>query len=136
MSSAPRRRLMAWVWIIFAILGRLNTADSLSRDPELEPVFSDSRSAGESGSLGRLFPVPVWRFLRGKLFTSASADSKCDHLYIFVTSSCKIWKMSHIPRSCPLFGISSSVPLLKRIHVYTHLFGPGKCKMSMFRVPV
>lgn len=61
---------MAWVWISLVILARLNTADDPHRGTDgrltgLEALFSDAE--GETRSLGRFFPVPLWKFLKGKI---------------------------------------------------------------------
>lgn len=72
MSVAPGRMMMAWVWISLVILARLNTADDPHRGTDgrltgLEALFSDAEPPGETRSLVRFFPVPLWKFLKGKI---------------------------------------------------------------------
>lgn len=63
--------MMAWVWISLVTLARLNTTEGTNRDADgglagLEALFSDSEPPVETRSGGSFFPVPVWKFLKGK----------------------------------------------------------------------
>ncbi|XP_051263654.1 uncharacterized protein LOC127367656 [Dicentrarchus labrax] len=49
--------MMVWVWISLLTLARFNTAQDQHRDAELTALLE------ETGSGGRLSPVPVWKFL-------------------------------------------------------------------------
>lgn len=63
--------MMAWVWISLVSLARFNTAEEQHRDATgdlagLEALFPDSEPPVGTGSGGRSFPVPVWKFVKGK----------------------------------------------------------------------
>lgn len=61
---------MAWVWISLVSLARLHTAEP-HRDAAvslagLEALFPDSELSVGTGGRARSFPVPVWKFMKGK----------------------------------------------------------------------
>ncbi|CAK6980851.1 mucin-5AC-like isoform X2 [Scomber scombrus] len=70
MFAAPGRMMMAWVWLSLVTLARLNTGgihrDADGRVADLEALFSDSEPQVETRSGGSFFPVPVWKFLKGR----------------------------------------------------------------------
>ncbi|XP_051263087.1 mucin-2-like [Dicentrarchus labrax] len=60
--------MMVWVWISLLTLARFNTAQDQHRDAELTALLE------ETGSGGRLSPVPVWKFLNERRDGGEASD--------------------------------------------------------------
>lgn len=86
MAAAPVRMMFAWVWVTVVTLARLNKADGTFLGADggltgLESPLSASVSQEEPHSGEGFLPVPVWKFVEGKLVETLypnSTDTYCN----------------------------------------------------------